>query len=212
MSKNSCNGFTLIELLVAISIFAIISVVSLGGLNYVLDSSDYLSQKQQSHRQLFIALLRIEDDLAQARPRTVRDINGASLAAFIGRQTDARALGAPAMEFTYGGMAIIGEAPRTDLQRVAYRLNDEGQLLRMTWAVLDRTATTVPIEYPLLENVEEFEVRFYSGASTPNWAREWPTTLAQPNAPASTTIPEGVELRLKLKEQPVITRLFIVNG
>jgi general secretion pathway protein J len=211
MTRNTFNGFTLIELLVAISIFAVIAVIALSGLNYILNSSDYLSQQQRSHRQLVAALMRIEDDLAQARPRTVRRIDGISVAAFIGQPTDTRALGAPAMEFTYGGLAIIGEAPRTDLQRVAYRLNGESQLTRMTWAVLDRTATTAPIEHPLLENVEEFEARFYSGTSKPNWVGNWPITRTQPNAPTSTEFPEGVELRLKLKGQPVITRLFIVN-
>lgn len=214
--KNNYNGFTLIELLVAITIFAIMSAIAYGGLNYMLDTSDYLDQRQQHHRSLMMAIMRMEDDLAQVRPRTIRNIDGSSIPAFIGQDPASNVFGAPTMEFVRGGMAILSEAPRTDLQRVGYRLDDESRLIRMTWPVLDRTASTTALEYTLLDNVEEFDVRFFSRDNKPNWVNNWPVSPTQPpgqlSPKASSDLPHGIEVTLKIKDSYTITRLFLVNG
>lgn len=221
------RGFTLLEVIIAISIFALVSAMAYSGLANVLRSSERVEAERATWRAFTMLYLRMEDDLAEARPRTIRDINGAVLDAMHGQATDSRALGAPALEFTRGGIflppAEDGDTPtatatsarraaRSDLQRVGYNLKD-GKLWRLTWQVLDRGPQSEPQETSLLggvgEEVQEFQVRFYDAKD--GWMDYWP-----PNGPGGfpkdkTALPLGVEVRLVLKGRGEFKRLFLVH-
>lgn len=197
------RGFTLIEVLVAIAIFALASAIAYGSLTRLMQDRARLETEQEFWRTLSLAFARLEDDLAQARERTVRDAIGFSQPAFLGQPTDIRAVSAPNLEFTRGGVLILGDETRSDLQRVAYRIV-EGTLMRQTWPVLDRGPQTEPNETPLLRDVEEFKVRFYAPAGT--WLDLWPTPGIDE------ILPRGVEVTLRFTTRGEFTRLFPVNG
>jgi general secretion pathway protein J len=196
------RGFTLIELLVALLIFGIFSALAYSGLSRLLEGRTRLTDEQRSWQALSQVFLRISDDVAHARARGVRDEAGVVLPPFVGRPYDSRALGDPSLELTRGGELKYGDAPESDLRRVAYRLKD-GQLLRITWPVLDRAPVTKPNEAPLIANVESFEVRF----SDPNgnMVNNWPAG-PNPNDP-----PPAVEVSLAVKGMGSFKRLFLVN-
>ena len=199
--KNT-RGFTLLELLVAISIFAIISAMAYGGLARVLQDRDRLEVEHEFWRALSLTFARLEEDLSQARSRTVRDIMGFSQPALRGQPTDTRAMGSPSLEFTRGGVLTFDAGARSDMQRVGYRLVD-GTLQRLLWPVLDQAPQTKPLELPLLNHVEEFHVRFYSSSGA--WLDLWP--------PQGSNDPlRGVEIKLTLTGRGEFTRLFLVNG
>ena len=197
------RGFTLLELLVAISIFAIISAMAYGGLARVLQDRDRLEVEHEFWRALSLTFARMEEDLSQARARSVRDLSGFTLAALRGQPTDTRALAPPNIELTRGGVLTFDAGARSDMQRVAYRLV-EGSLQRLLWPVLDQAPQTKPLELPLMKNVESFQVRFYSPAGV--WLDQWPADGA--NDP----LPRGVEIKLTLTGRGEFTRLFLVNG
>jgi general secretion pathway protein J len=203
------NGFTLLELLAAMAIFAIMSAMAFGGLNYILDSREHLESERLKHQGVSLALLRIEDDLSQCRNRPIRLEDGNTSPAFVGREPDARALAEPTVECTRGGQAIVGRLPTSDLMRVGYRLNDEQKLLRIIWPVLDRAPQTVPRSQQVLDNVESFEIRYFYNKE---WHRVWPLQVqagANINVPPT---PEGIELTIKQLDQPEIQRLLVING
>lgn len=200
--KNT-RGFTLLELLVAISIFAIISAMAYGSLARVLRDRDRLEVEHEFWRALSLTFARLEEDLSQARSRTVRDVMGFSQPAFRGQPTDTRAMGLPSLEFTRGGVLTFDAGARSDMQRVGYRLVD-GTLQRLLWPVLDQAPQTKPLELPLISNVESFQVRFYSPSGI--WLDQWPASGA--NDPQ----PRGVEIKLTLTGRGEFTRLFLVNG
>ena len=220
------RGFTLLEVIIAISIFALVSAMAYSGLANVLRSSERVEAERATWRSFTMLYLRLEDDLAQARPRTIRDINGVTLAAMLGQATDTRALGAPALEFTRGGIFLppppdsdtpgpvpvdTRRAQRSDLQRVAYRLS-EGKLWRLTWPDLDRGPQSEPQESNLLEGVgevREFEVRFY--ADKDGWVDSWPPLAANGTIKDPRALPLGVEVRLVLKDRGEFKRLFLVH-
>ncbi len=204
----STKGFTLIELIVAMAIFSAMSFITYSGLSVVLDNQDRLEAERNNQRKLVLAFMRIEDDLDHVRPRAIRDITGQSLAAFIGRPTDTRAVSVPTLEFTRGGNPIIvsNTTPQSDLQRVAYRLDDEGNLYRLSWPMLDRSPTSVAKEYVLLTNIKEMELRYFK--SSKKWSNIWPP-LGQENK--DEVLPRGLELKITVGETE-ITRLFLVNG
>lgn len=202
-------GFTLLEVLVAVGIFALFSAMAYGSLLRILDTRDRLETERDFWRGLSMSLLLVEDDLAQARPRTVRGIDGLVRPAFRGQPVDSRALGEPSLEFTRGGQIVIGDGARSDLQRVGYRLR-EGTLLRLVWPALDQPTVSEPREAPLLEHVEELRVRFYAQLS--GWVDSWPA-ITQTGAPtANIALPLAVEVTLKIEGRGEIVRVFQVNG
>ena len=197
------RGFTLIELLVALLMFGIFSVLAYSGLSRLLDGRTRLSDEQRSWQALAQVFLRISDDVGHARQRSVRDEAGPVLAPFVGRPYDSRALAEPSLELTRGGELKYGDAPESDLRRVAYRLKD-GQLLRITWPVLDRAPTSKPLESPLIANVESFEVRFSDPSG--NTVTTWPAGGVNSNDP-----PPAIEVILAVKGMGSFKRLFLVN-
>lgn len=226
--RPRASGFTLLELLIAISIFAMVSSMAYSGLNHVLRARDRIEAEREFWRGLTLVFLRMQDDFAQARPRSVRDQLGIRGAVFIGQPTDIRALGAPSVEFSRGGVFVFdlpatdGEMnapekkppPRSDLERIAYRYND-GVLYRLSWPVLDRAPATAPVETVMLRDVESFEVKFLNEKATSNlnqWFPNWPLPPAGGAAPSLTEMPRGVQVELKLKGREEITRLFVING
>lgn len=201
------KGFTLLELLVALAIFAILSLMTFGGLNHILDAREQLEAERLRHQHIIIAMLRMEDDLTQCRNRPVRLEDGNPSPAFVGREPDSRSLGQPTVECTRGGKAIIGRNPAADLVRIGYRLNDEQQLLRLVWPVLDRAPQTQPAVQLVLENVEELDIRYFY---KDKWYRTWP--VEQEQKKTVPPLPEGIELIVKQIEQPEILRLWRING
>ncbi len=203
-SRERVCGFTLIELLVALVIFGIFSMLAYAGLGRLLDGRGRLSEEQRVWQELSQAFLRISDDVAHARSRGVRDVSGVvPLPAFVGRAFDPRALAEPSLELTRGGELNYGGGSQSDLRRVAYRLK-EGRLLRITWPVLDRAPTTVPLEAPLLSDVEIFELRFYG--ATGESVDTWPTAASGIDVP-----PRAMEVTLAVKGVGRFKRLFLVN-
>jgi general secretion pathway protein J len=201
-SRNRPRGFTLVELLVALLVFGIFSVLAYAGLARLLDARERLVDEQRVWQALSTVFLRISDDVAHARARTVKDVSGFALPAFVGRPFDPRPLADPSLEITRGGVLTYGQGVQSDLRRVAYQLKD-GRLVRMTWPVLDRGPVTKPLEATLLEGVESFELRYYavSGSGTlPTWP------------PAGQVgLPRAVEVTLEVKGVGSFKRLFLVD-
>ena len=197
------HGFTLLELLVAIGIFALVSAIAYGSLARFMDDRARLDTEHVFWRGLSLAFSRLEDDLSDARDRSIRDTIGFKQPAFRGQPTDTRSTGSPSLEFTRGGVLTFDSGARSDLQRVAYRLTDDGILKRLVWPVLDQGPQTTPLEQTLLTNVEDFRVRFYGPDGA--WLDFWP-------AGVNDILPRGVEITLTLKGRGEFKRLFLVNG
>jgi general secretion pathway protein J len=75
------------------------------------------------------------------------------------------------LEFTRAGWSNTAGLARPTLQRVAYRIDQDG-LWRDHWRVLDRTQAAEPIRTKLLTKVRSATFRFM----TPNrqWVERWP--------------------------------------
>ena len=207
--RARASGFTLLEVLVAVGIFALFSAMAYGSLLRILDTRDRLETERDYWRTLSLSLMQVEDDLAQARPRTVRGIDGLVRPAFLGQPVDSRALGEPSMEFTRGGQIVLGDGARSDMQRVGYRLRD-GTLSRLVWPALDQPVVSEPRAAPLLEHVEELRVRFY--AQPGGWVNSWPATTQTGVPIPNNALPAAIELILKIEGRGEIVRVFQVKG
>jgi general secretion pathway protein J len=197
------HGFTLFELLVAIIIFAVVSAVSYGTLIRIIDQDEHLEGERRYWQQLTLALTRLEDDLAFASTRNIRDVGGFPLAAFNGRAVDSRALSPPSLEFTRSGQWTLTTSQTPGLQRIAYRLR-EGELQRQVWSSLDRAPVERPSSVALITDVEQLELRFYDSGN--QWNAAWPKEENEAE------LPIGVELTIKVRGREAIRRLFLVNA
>lgn len=200
-AAGCASGFTLLELIVVLGIFAVISVLAYGGLSSVLETRKGVQRALDRTAAMQKTYLRLRNDFQQLRDRPVRDRFGAPL-------NDPPLLITPdgTVEFTRGGWRNPLSQPRSSLERVAYRLDQESRLLRISWRVLDRAQDSVEVETVLLENVEDIEWRFLDSGR--QWQTVWPSpdTIAAPGA--APALPLAVEVNLTTQDWGELKFLF----
>jgi len=211
---RSHRGFTLLEILVAISIFAVISAICYATLNHIVDDSRRLQSEQKKWTDLALAWKTMDEDFSFARARTVRNIDGERLPAFMGQPTDPRAVAPPSVEFTRGGMWVLASGTRPGIARIDYRLKDH-KLLREIWPNLDRAPEDKPTATTLLTHVKQFDVRFLDTGG--QWVDHWPeggnitTSGASNTSAAMTALPRAVEVTLRTDTVGTMTRILEVG-
>lgn len=198
-------GFTLLEVLVAIAIFAIVGVMSMTGYTQLQRQSEYQQQRLERVREVQRAVQMIAQDLTQIEPRPIREPIGDQRvpAVLAGDSVEYK------LEFTRAGWSNTAGLPRPTLQRVAYRLDQDG-LWRDYWRVLDRTQTAEPTRYNLLRGVRSVTFRFMTPAR--EWVDRWPVLQGQTPLEQERARPAAVEVTLELDDWGVIRRLVEVSG
>lgn len=221
-------GFTLVEVLVALSITAFVSVIAYTSLSSVMTGVEGMRESTRRTYELNRAMMIIARDFREFVPRSVRDEFG---------DVEPPIVGGPAARFmlslTRSGWHNPNQHPRSNLQRVNYRLEDQG-LWRDSYTVLDRASDTEPQTVLLLDGVEYMELAFLGSLAnveekntsddldTDNWVESW---IDGPNlgaaAPAtpvavtgvansSYTLPVAVELRLQLSHWGEIRQMYVL--
>lgn len=193
------KGFTLLEILVALAIFALLTAISYTGLNAVLDSREQLAAENQKWRDLALVFGRLEQDIANAVPRSIRDSSGLNAPALAG-QENRRNEDEPQLALTRTGFA--GRAGNlAALQRVGYRLKQRN-LEQLVYPVLDQAPLTLPQALPLASGISAFQLRYLDsrGAWQPNW----------PVAGTQDAMPVAVEVAITLAPEERITRIFLL--
>ena len=200
LDRRRFAGFTLLEVLVVVTIFAVLSVLAYGGLNAVLEQRRRTGLVLERLHEVQYAFRVMTLDLYQINPRTVRDeIGDGRYSAFISDDRTEYLL-----QFTRSGWSNPRGVPRSTLQRVAYRL-EEDTLIRQYWRVLDRTLANTPVESELISGVEEITLRFLDTAR--EWHETWPPGGFRGTGDSR---PLAVELTVVLEDWGPIIRLVEV--
>jgi len=207
------RGFTLIEVLIAMAITAVIALLAYTSLSTVIAGVESVRREADYTYQLNRAFQLLSRDLRQVVERPIRDELDGTESALEGgplaRQT---------LALTRAGWHNTVGLPRSTLQRVAYYLDDQ-QLIRASWAVLDRVGAAEPNEVVLLDNVETFEVQFLDQVSQLRinrgieldrrfWADNWLADVSQPGSVVG--LPAAVLIRLQLVDWGEIERLYVL--
>jgi general secretion pathway protein J len=161
------RGFTLLELLVSMAIFAIISVLALGGLNTVVTQQQLARERMAEVVDLQRTMRFLTTDLAQLYPRYVRDELGQGSEAPL----VADGLGEFIVRLSRGGWRNPARLPRGTLQRVQYRLDDD-ELLREYWPVVDVPLGMEPRTEVLIGGVDELLIEYLG--TEDEWSETWP--------------------------------------
>lgn len=208
------RGFTLIEVLVASALTALIGIIAYGFLGSALDAQ--ASQQEQADRLneinlFFTALAR---DVRQAVDRKIRDEFGEEESALIG------GTGSPyLLSLTRGGWYNPRAVARSSLQRVAYGLNDEQDIERVAWHMLDRASDQHVYKAVALSAVEEVYLRFLSQDDIrvdpddigKKWHESWPRQDLQSRNSSAEPLPAAIEVTLNLQDLGEVRRIFALT-
>ena len=145
--------------------------------------------------------------------RPVRDEFGQLASAVLGGP-----LARDPLRLTRAGWHNSTGAPRSTLQRVAYRLEDD-RLLRLSYPVLDRTTAIEPTETVLVDRVEGFEVRFLPTIKSLEvdrnqtidrrfWQENWISEVGFTDKIMDP--PAALEVRLSLEDWGELERLYVM--
>ena len=174
-------GFTLVEILVALLVFSVVALLSARLLSQSIDNQSNLQDRGQRLAEIHRAMRVLQRDILQLSRRKIRDAQGEELPALIVSDQGV-------IEFSRVGWRNPLRQPRSEVQRVGYRWQDE-KIIRGYWLTLDRSYDAEPAYQTLLEDVETIE--FFAVDQLSNEHKQWPL---DPSASQATQ--EGEELYL----------------
>ncbi len=200
------------EVLIALAITAFVSMLAYTSLSTVMTGVERLRENTDRIYEINRAFMILSRDLRQFTARPVRDEFGELEPAFTGGE-----LARFALSFTRTGWFNPSSHPRSTLQRVNYRLEDEA-LWRDTYAVLDRTSGTEPDTVLLLDNVESLQVKFLgsldelqtqsrsAALDTTDWVENW--VLDGSALQAALEAPAALEITVQLQGWGEMRRVY----
>ena len=207
------SGFTLVEVLIAMAITAFVSVLSYQTLSTALAGIESARTESERLHEINRAFTVLSRDVRQMTNRPVRDEFGQMASAVSGGE-----LARDPLRLTRSGWHNSTGAPRSTLQRVAYRL-EEDKLLRLSYPVLDRTTAIEPTETVLIDGVEVFELRFLPSVNALEvdrnqvidrrfWQENWVADVGFTDKIIDP--PAAVEVRVILSDWGELERLYVM--
>ena len=207
------SGFTLVEVLIAMAITAFVSVLSYQTLSTALAGIESARTESERLHEINRAFTVLSRDVRQMTNRPVRDEFGQMASAVSGGE-----LARDPLRLTRSGWHNSTGAPRSTLQRVAYRL-EEDKLLRLSYSVLDRTTSIEPTETVLIDGVEVFELRFLPSVNALEvdrnqvidrrfWQENWVADVGFTDKIIDP--PAAIEVRVILSDWGELERLYVM--
>ena len=193
------KGFTLLEVLLAVAIFAMISLASFSIFDGVLKSDAHSKLYSERLNQVQRAWLFIERDLLQLARRSMRIEGEAPLSGFIHNDVELLSSSDQSIAFVRQGWTNPGLLiPRSDLQSVAYRLNDNN-LERLHFNFVDSVVGEPPKERVLIHGVTALSFEYY-------YSNDWQQELQEQQ------LPLAIRVNITSEELGELHRQFLVSG
>lgn len=189
--KHGAKGFTLLEMLAAIAIFSVVTLSAWQIFQGVVAAHDIVVSRNERMQQLQYALLLIDQDLQQLADRGPRSGDGVNSAGLFSGEDMLETEDEALATVRYGWHNPQHILPRSELQRVFYRLY-EGRLERQFHYVLDtQEVDAEPVTQTLLDGVTTLKFEFYHDDK---WQKDLPESGVLPKAIAMAFTLEGIGL------------------
>ncbi len=200
--RKAERGFTLVEILIAVAITATIAVSAFAILNQALTTQQNAENNDERLSKFQRAMNRISMDLQQLALRRVRNAYGDPVPVLIGDKNGEESY----LSFTRQGKRNPANLPRTEMERVTYKLSD-GKLIREQWVVLDLALEDQVIARELIDDVKRFEVEFYF---EDDWLDAWPSSdvAGMTNATVYYEVPKAVKITLEFEDLGEIIQIY----
>lgn len=198
--RQTDAGFTLIETLVALGVTAMLATAGTLMMLQTLQGSRAIDTRMEQVRQLEAAngLLRADFSEMTKRPSSAPDSYTPALG-FYGRKGN---VSGDLISFVRTGWYDPrSDSDRSDLQRVAYVL-DDGKLIRKAWLRPDPVRTTPTVERVLLDGIDTLSIRYRQRGA---WFDEWPADLAGHH-------PDLIQLDLTFAEDDQLRLMYMVGS
>ena len=192
----SQRGFTLIETLIALSLLAIISVMSFQAIEVVINADERSRAKESGAAEIQKAWQIIHRDLMHLRNRPFKDGLGGTEPAYI---SDSDQFG---VRFSRGGGPMIATNP-SGIRRIYYSLNSSGQFIRQSWGISESPRYSDGVTLVVLDEV--LEVLFEQLDDFKGYTVNWPPASSQNNV----VFPKMIRVTIRLKNNTETSRLFI---
>jgi len=194
IKKNS--GFTLIEAIVSLALLAVLSVMSYQAIEVVTGVDERSRNDLADEAQLQRAWQIIGRDLMHLRPRRFSDGLGSVESAYVADPSDF------GIRFSRGGGPMVRSNP-SGVRRIDYRLNQEQQLIRTSWAITESPRQSDGTVLTLLNNVSKVE--FNHLAKSGNYSLDWPPINVKLSPYA---LPRMISVTITAKNGFQTSRLF----
>ena len=179
--------------------FSVISMASFSIFQTVLNSDTVSKERTDRINELQRGFLVIERDMIQITRRSVRFNGESPQEGFLHTDNESFSSNEQALGFVRHGWTNPGLLlPRSDVQSVAYQLN-ENVLERLHFNFVDAVLGEEPKVRPLISKVEKLDFEFYDG-------KKWQKTLAE------NSLPIAIAIELDTTDYGVIRRQFLVAG
>ncbi len=190
------RGFTLIETVVSLLLLAVVSVLSYQAVEVVLGTNERSRGDLLEETKLQRAWQIIGRDILHLRPRLYADGLGSVEPAYV---TDTSEFG---VRFSRGGGPMIRANP-SGVRRIDYRINEDQQLVRTSWAISESPRLNDGSAMILLDNVET--VVFEQMTDTYEYDPNWPplNKLVSPRA-----LPQMIRVTIALESGSETSKLF----
>jgi len=197
--KKTQYGFTLLEVLIAVAIFSVVSLASFTIFDTVLRGDENSKIRSDRQNELQRAFLLIERDFTQIAKRNMRVNGEAPSDSFLQTADDSFLADEQAIAFVRNGWTNPGLLlPRSDIQSVAYRLEEE-TLQRLHYNFVDAVVGQEPKIRPLISQVTSLDFEFYDGKK---WQEKW----------SGTALPQAIAIEIETLDYGLIRRQFLVAG
>ncbi len=196
------DGISLLETLVALFLIAMLTTSGAVLLTQAVRASYAVETKAASYDEIRLAHATLRDDLAaltrravqpQGEPAPARVFEGFS------GQPETRLFSFVRNGWTNPG----GLLPRSDLQRLEYRLED-ASLIRRSWSHVDTVPGTPHVDEVILSGVERIEARF---GREQVWLPEWVVETG-----SELELPDKVELTVYFTPEDRLRLVFLTGA
>ena len=189
-------GFTLIETLIALSLLAIISLMSYQAIEVVISADERSRAKQTGQVEMQRAWKIIQRDLMHLRNRHFRDGLGGIEEPYMTAKSDF------GIRFSRGNGPMIATNP-SGIRRISYDLDDNQQLIRQSWGISESIRFSDGVSMVLLQDVDKILFEHSDGRT--EFTPDWPPVKRRNIEP----LPKLIRVTITLNSGVESSRLFL---